>query len=693
MEGTPLQSEQTLHPNDPTGGFPVPDYSDARKEYINFRRMRLVAARTTRDQPCQEHDDMPFLRWYETMKKLDDQYVAPRKNPQDTAINIGTVRSKDTSLLEYAQKFDFEPVAQVYDEDDQTIEDVAETTEDMVRKSLQMENFDTDKRKRIVRSMIAFGTAMVEDSWAERWTNEKTVRGSGLGSSGTEWTERLVKTYEGCEAKLWDLRKCYFGDIRKFAMNGPDGQPFFFTVEYVTYDQAKGIYGGWDMWKYVPTQVVMTDEVSSAQTYGNYFTLRPITINSVEVLRYYDPVANEFALTLNGIDMLPIMESETVLDGRPKTMISGFPLTEISPSGYIPFAKFDLEPMHDFALSKPQPAKMRVLSDIQNMMFKLMLRMIKQQVDPTMGNKSGRSFDYSVSEPGTVINDIRDGDLFPVLPNFQGPQANTFSMYEMVAAELSRNSVEDSFQGIDKSDNGKDTATKTLTDRSAQALSVSAMFDGIVSGMCQLFWLRTYNIAKNWTKPIDKQIDVARKSIENVYRTVTIPIEVDGGKRAERKVVFTTKTPPVDRGMRTISLGDSQRIHQDEVDSEKATGRETRVTYLHPELYRFMKKRWYYSCIPVPNDTDPLSYLVFSKQIRDAMEFFGPQSLNVKKLKRKFAVKTGQDFDTWFLKEEEIQQQMQMQQDPSQQPQDAQPTVGTAAKAAGPAQMVAGMMR
>lgn len=632
----------------------------------------MIAARDARDMKHEEFDDMNFLQWYEVMKKADDQYVAPRKNKQDTSINSGTIRDKDSSLVEYATKYDFEPVAQVFDDSDEMLDELAETAEDMVRKSKLIENYK-DKAKLIYRSTVTFGTALVEDLWVERWQIQKTLAKGykpGLGSTSAQWTERLVKQYDGCQAKLWDLRKCYFGDIRKFFMNGPQGQPFFFTVEYESYDVVKGIFGNWDNFKYVPTTVVLTPEIASTATWSSWWTLRPITINYVEIIRYYDPIANEFGLTLNGVDMLPIMEKETTEQGIKKTLVSGFPLTEVSASGVIPFSKYDLEPMHDFAYSKGQPAKMRVWADVENMIVKLFIGMFKQKTKPTMGNKSGRMFGEEVTDPGTIINDIREGDLFPVLPNFTGAAPADFSFYTMVKKELSKNSLEDSFQGITPTDPVSKTATQDMSEMKAQSLKVAALFDGIISGENQLNWLRTHNIIKNWTKPIDQQIDILKKGLVDKYRTVTMPTSIDGGQKATKKIVFTKNTP---KGK--PSLDDSQTIHQDEMDYSKENGgAETRIVYLNPEVLASMKLTWFYTCVPVPNGSDPLSYMMFAKQIVDAQTFFGPDALNVKKLKHKFAAITGNDFDTWFLSEQELQ--LKQQQAASQQnPQDAGKTI------------------
>lgn len=673
MEPTPLTGSQTVHPNNAVAtGFPQPEYSQAMKDYIVYKRARLISARDVRDAPHAEFDDMPFLKYYDILKKADDQYVAPRKNKVDTSINTGTIRDKDTTLVEYAMKYDFEPVAQCFDDNDEMMQEIAETGEDLVRKSLMLEN-DIEKQKLVARSMVAFGTALVEDMWLERWTTEKEfAKGVKIGSSTPDWTDKKVKSYEGCQQKLWDLRKCYFGDLRKFFMNGPQGQPYFFTVEYESYDVVKTFFGDWDMWQFVPNTVVMTPEVGSAVIYGSWWTLRPVSLNYCEIVRYYDPIANEYSITINGIEMLPIKETKKTINGIEKTLISGFPLSAVSPAGAIPMAKYDLEPMHDFAYSKSQPGKMRVLADVENMWYKLMLGMMKQKAKPTMGNKSGRNFtNEEATTPSEIINDIREGDLFPILPNYKGADQSDYSFYELTKKELDKNSVERSFQGINNGPNDK-TATQDMNEMKAASLKIASTLDGLISGRKQLFWLRTYSIITHWTKPVSSEIDVFKKAIVDKYRTVSVPVQVDGGKKAVKKIMFTKdtagKTP--------------QDVHQMEMDAYKNGEGEVRVVLLHPELLKSMKLSWYYNCVPVPNGSDPLSYMMFAKQITDATAFFGQDSMNVKKLKHQFAIKTGVDFDTWFISEQELEQKQQQAQQEAQ----AQASMGkmTGSSASGP---------
>ena len=681
---------QTIHPNNKKEVYETQVLDDATKTYVRFKRQRMVSARDTRDMPRDEYDGMGFLAYMDVLKKHDDQYIAPRKNKVDTSINVGTVRDKDTSLVEYAQKYSFEPIAQVFDDEDETYEELAETAEDMVRKSFMLEDAKT-KAKLIARSMVAFGTAVVEDMWLEIWTMSKKFGSSKerMGSMDQTWTDKKEKTYAGCQMKLWDLKKCYWGDIRKFFMNGPQGQPFFFTAEYESYDVTKTIFEDWDNFKYVPNYVVYTPELNANNSWFQGWTLRPISTNYCEIIRYFDPIANEYGISINGVEMLPLMSKQiTDEQGAPKTYISGFPLTAVSPSGAIPMAKFDLEPMHEFAISKAQPGKMRILADIENMWFKLILGMMKQKAKPTLGNKSGKQFGEEATEPANVINDIREGDLFPVLPNFVGATEPDFTFHGMLKSELSKNSVEDSFQGI-KNQPGEETATENLNSMKSQSLKVAAMFDGLIYGYTQLFWLRTYNIIDNWTKPVDIQIDVEKMKINDVYRTVTVPATGENGGAITKKIIFTKNTPVRPKGKATLE--DSQNIHQMEMDHKKEDGKDIALVHLNPEVLRSIKLNWFYTCVPVIAENDPLAYVMFAKQLTDATNMFGPDSLNVKKLKHEFAKMTGKDFDTWFLSQQDLDAKQQENQQNQQV--DAQGNLIVNPAVAGQAPSIAGAVK
>jgi hypothetical protein len=327
--------------------------------------------------------------------------------------------------------------------------------------------------------------------------------------------------------------------------------------------------------------------------------------------------------------------------------------------------------MHDFAYSKGQPSKMRVMADVENMWIKLLIGMMKQKAKPTMGNKSGRNFGDEVTDPGTIINEIREGDLFPVLPNFQGASAQDFSFYSLIKKELDKNSVESSFQGIDNTQQA-DTATGEMNSMKAQSLKVAALFDGIIAGNQQLFWLRTYNIAKNWTKPIDSEVDTLKKSVTMKYRTVSIPAETGGGSSTTKKISFSKNTPKQPKGKAT--LDDSMDVHQKEIDYAKENGgTEIRLVTIHPELFAEMRLMWYYTCVPVAGDNDPMGYMLFVKKIQDAAGLFGPDSMNVKRLKHRFAAISGEDFDTIFLSEQDLAQK---QQETSAMQNGAQPVPG-----------------
>ena len=93
-----------------------------------------------------------------------------------------------------------------------------------------------------------------------------------------------------------------------------------------------------------------------------------------------------------------------------------------------------------------------------------------------------------------------------------------------------------------------------------------------------------------------------------------------------------------------------------EMDSKKETGKEISIVHLNPEVLASIKLNWFYYCIPVINENDPMAYMMFAKQLGDAIAAFGIDSMKVSRLKKEFAKMTGKDFDTWFLNEQELQQ-------------------------------------
>jgi hypothetical protein len=54
-----------------------------------------------------------------------------------------------------------------------------------------------------------------------------------------------------------------------------------------------------------------------------------------------------------------------------------------------------------------------------------------------------------------------------------------------------------------------------------------------------------------------------------------------------------------------------------------------------------------------------MGYMLFVKKIQDATGLFGPDSMNVKRLKHRFAAVSGEDFDTFFLSEADLAQKQQ----------------------------------
>ena len=66
--------------------------------------------------------------------------------------------------------------------------------------------------------------------------------------------------------------------------------------------------------------------------------------------------------------------------------------------------------------------------------------------------------------------------------------------------------------------------------------------------------------------------------------------------------------------------------------------------------------------MPVDKNNDKLSQMMFVQMVTQAMNLFGPQSLQVSSLKKRYAQVMGESFDKLFVSEEQLQSNQIQQQ-------------------------------
>ncbi len=601
---------------------PVP-YSPEEQAYRGQIIRMLENCRDERDMSHPEFDNLSYLLYYDTNKKADLSYIGPRINKDDYRVVTGTTREKTTTILSTLLELNLEPDFFAFDEDSMLDWNVSKSFEDMVKDSRIQEDY-ASIRGIIYRELISQGDVFVEELWCEEFQPQVDIVGEWDPSQeidAFQVNEQLKKAYAGPRVRFVPGKKVFLGDVKCQLFKN---QPLAFTYEVLTRRKAETIYSGWSRWKYVPkgTDTTVMPEFGDGPTYKDFnWNLYKVNKDQVGVLKLYIPGKNRMMLMLNGVMMLPVK----------------YPLTAVSPSGKIPIAQGRFEPIPDFAYSKGVSAKTKVEQTLLDELLKLYVLKTRQSARPTLGNKSRKVFSQDVTIPGKIINDVGPNDLFPLFPNQQlGVTGPEFNFYAMVKADIEEKSVNSAYQG--NTQKGTQTATEIMTQKQQQMLKLSAGIDGVMNLERDMSYLRLWNILGNYGKPMKDRVSADGSKMENVYRTVSTDGQIENGEVGLKIYRFAEEFPKI-----------AEQLKEEDKLSEKLNNKKVRILYVSPNICELIRRRWYCEINSNPKKTDQLSQLIFMDTISKAIEFFGPQSINAEKLKKKFAQKFGMTYDDIFL--------------------------------------------
>lgn len=624
------------------------EYTPAEKYYRAQTLSLLEKMRDEREKVRPQFNDLTYSQADDSYIKADISYIPPAKNKGDTRIVTGMTREKDSTLLSTTLSYDFEPNITAYDLSDMMVDEVGEQMEDLVRKSRQMEGYD-DKRPLFYRGIISRGTYYAMEMFVERWEYEKELPKTFTNGQvkGVNWTERIRKVYEGCEVTPLDSKKVFLGSM--FTFNIQD-QPAVAVVDILPRSTASSLFREWERWKFVPklsqrSSTGSNGDISATSKWDEGWSISELGTDDVERILVMKKGTNEMQIYLNGVQMLPVLDMGVDPQGNP--IVSGFPLTSISPSGDYPIAKGDYEPVDGFAISKGQPAKMRVDQEVQDELLKLMILKTKQSFWPPMANNSGKVLSRTNFMPSVITDDLPKESVYPLIQS-QGVSASEFSFYELLKNQMEEKSVSKGYEGQENRDI---TATQVLENKKQQILKLGLALDGIIRFERDICMLRLRNLLVHWTKAQDVRFDKVKGNVAETFRSFTVDNSKYGKQQRSRKVIkFTT-----DVGSLKEADPRGADIHTMEEKSKKETGIDTRFVYIDPVALRNLKARWFITVVPNDKKDDQLSRMMFVQNIREASELFGPQSLNVEKLKQRFSAVIGEDFDTWFLDQATVQ--------------------------------------
>lgn len=582
-----------------------------------------VAARDERERPHAEFDDMSYSTYYDTNKRADLSYIPPKKNRDDKRIVTGITREKDSTLLSSLLAYNFKSDITAYDDGEMIFPQLGNNMEDIVLKSRELEQWDK-LRPLLYRELISQGDVFWEDIWECVYTPEYKNEGNwkpGQKISSAEFKKSVVPSkFERAAVKLHPGKNVY---VSNFYEMDHKKQATVFTYEVIDRDVAQSIYGTWDRWECVPQQVdnVAVPGVDTSTGVYQDWNLLSVNKNQVGVLKIQQKFANRYMIMLNGVMMLP----------------HNFPLSEISPDGECTIKHNTLEGIVGCAYGKGQPAKTKVDQAVHDEFLKLLIIGEEQSRKPPMGTRSKRVFSSDIFTAGKINNNIKEGDLFSILPPNSGLNTADFSMFQLIKDQIDSKSINSTFSG--ERPQGQATAFQLNQEKQQQLLKLGLNFDAIKSLEKELCWARIGNLIMHYSKPIDSKANVEDQTIEDIYTQFSMESTLPDGKKGIKIFKFTDKPFP--------EIKDQMK---DEEELSEYYQKPTNIIYFNgPEFIKLLKYRWVINITPTQDTNDMIEREVFVNSIETAQRIFGPESLNYEYLKERFALNSKEDPSKFFL--------------------------------------------
>lgn len=593
----------------------------------------MMNARNNREIPHPEFDDMTYSQYYDSNKRADLSYIPPKKNKADKRIVTGYTREKDTTLLSALLGYNFQPDITVYNNSELIVAELGNNMEDIVKKTREVEDWNT-KRSLVYRELISQGDVFVEEVWNTQYIcdiqNPNNWR-PGMPIKDAKFEEKALKRkYERAEVRLHQGKNVYVGN---FWLDDYNQQDLVFTYEVISRDLAESIYGTWDRWECVPQQVNNTILLANTGLLYNNWSLMAVQEGYVGVIKIQQKFKNHYQIMLNGVMMLP----------------HDFPLSAISPDGEVTIRHAGLERINGCAYSKGQPAKTKVDQAVHDNFLRLMILREEQAGAPPMGYRGKRVLSSDIYTPGKINNNMREGDLFPILPQSTGLNTADFSMYQLIKQMMEDKTINPTFSGEKPQNQGQVTLGQLQMEKQQQLMKLGVNFDAVKNLERTLVWARIGNIIMNYAKPTDNRVssDPDAKELENIYKTFSVETTLANGQQGIKQFEFTDKPfPPVrDQQAEQQALSDHY-------------GKPVQKVYFNaPAFMNLLKYRWIVNITATQEDSDDMERQQYVSYVSEAKNLFGNDSVNDGYAKEKYAIKIKEDPTKFFVPQEKLDQQ------------------------------------
>lgn len=567
-----------------------PNYTPEQVLYLSGLQTRLQLARDNKNTAHDEFDGMDYDTRYEDEERIANSYIPPKKNKSDTNFISGTIRQKMLALLAAINMLNLEPDDTAFDKDNVEINELGNAINIVREKCAEL---DEDEEKKMMRQMelLKHGTVFVEDTWRAEWRKEKTLNKKFTGqANGISWSTQLKKVYEYPCRTVLDGRSVYLGDIRQPFIKK---QPYLFTIDDISYDDAKSIYGEWDMWKYVNKKLETfageSSKNASGIAYANWRLLNSTQENRVEIIKYQDRTNNEFQILLNGIPMLPV----------------GFPMPW--KHGEYNITQQNLEFIHPhFAYGRSFVSRLKVQAALLDELLRLAILKVQKSFMPPRANQTGRVLSKNVFMPGSITMGLNP-DQVKVLSekDGEGLMRGELEGLKILSENIDNNSVNPTFAG--QQTKGNPTATEILELQRQAKMVLGLTVFSMAMMEKKLGMLRRDILLENWFNPVDTKLDKAR-GLVNQYRVANIQKSIPGEGMGNMMVI-----PTDDGKMFPIDQENMDMMGEQIYKEEEAYSTPTRKIYVNAEVVKDTKIIWKTVVNPTETGGSERSKLLFER--------------------------------------------------------------------------------
>jgi len=457
------------------GAFP-PEYSEAEAKYRTDILQGLQLAYAVREQPQMELNDKTYSMYYLINRQQDMAYNPPKLNPTDSRIVTGVTHEKDNTIEQIIVDMNFQPKFCAFNESDPKMVDFVELATSVVKKSLDKEKFDS-KIGDYSRINISQGNVFINEERKKKYQARKICLNPGAPAYKRKWTTVLELVDEYCESVAIPNTAVYMPNLLEPNLHK---QPRIWIVLHVPRTDAEQVFRDFPRWKNVPLYPTSTVPPNTNGQWGDFYLQQPQK-DYVEIIVTQSEVQNDYNIMVNSVLMYPVQEE----NGK----ITGYPLTEVSPSGCYTLIKGDNEKIPFYAYGRSVPSKNEVKEEVANEFLRIAVHKFRYSAFPSVGNMADKVLPATIWNPAEVIPDLDAANVKVLNPNGMLTQSD-FSFYKMIMGSIDDTSVS---QALDAGATGTQTATEYVDQKKQGLKKLGISIDGTTDFLREFYWNRLWN--------------------------------------------------------------------------------------------------------------------------------------------------------------------------------------------------------